>query len=128
MSIEKEVVNFLRTLRKCGFPVVVNPLLERMKNNGQRNVWYIKAAMQLKNLDMTILTDEQYKKLEELMPVKIFEFIPVDAAEKFGLPAKLLNDVLPLAVLLLENIENTTQEVFGEKPDQHQIFKGGLCG
>lgn len=107
-----QVDRFLRALRKCGFPTVVNPRLERVHNDGKRNVWYIKAAMQLKGINMMALTGVQYEKLEELMPANIFEYIPEYEAERLGLNAEVLNDVLPLAVLLRQNIETATQEVF----------------
>lgn len=112
--IEKEIVRFLRILRTCGFPSVVNPKHEPHKDSAVRNLWYFKAAMKIKNYDLNMHTEHQYELIKTFMPIDIPHHVPVGHTKPFEIDNHIFNDILALAYTIRGEIETTNWEVFGD--------------
>lgn len=64
--------------------------------------------------DINLFDAEEYETIKSIMPVNIPHTISKESCEQYGLHFETMREVLPMAVVLYENIERMTEEVFGD--------------
>lgn len=113
---EEEVLRLIKIFRNSGFPPTINSKCVSCKEQKERNLLYFQAAMKIKNYDHQVFTDGDYEHIKS----EISKFIPRQRLNRdFGEKNKIIDDVLPLALMLSENIDYMTEEVFGTGYLQH---------
>lgn len=115
-DVAAESVRFLRILRTCGFPSIVNPRHETHKDLGERRLWYFKAAMKIKNYDLEMFSQEQYQTIKSIVSsVGMPRSFSLEAAIENGFEDnKVLSEVFLLASAIHDEIETTNREVFDD--------------
>ncbi|AHJ13026.1 hypothetical protein [Sulfurospirillum multivorans] len=100
-----ESVNFLRTMKKFGFFMVVD--LNSPLSKIERTTSYLKAALSLRGVDLSQFTKEDFNEIGEfLSPNCIEDTISIDEKK-----LKIMNDAFPLMEILRKEVENMSNEV-----------------
>lgn len=105
-SVE-ESVNFLRTMRKCGFPTIINPNVWTCKNEVNQIIGFLQVALSLRRVDLTQFTEDDFNEIEKFLSTNCCDdTIGIDKNK-----LEIFNDALPLMEILKGEIRSMTQEV-----------------
>jgi len=104
-----QMIGTLRKLRTCGFPTIVNPNLKTHEDEAEKNLWYFKCALMLKNYSLDEFSDDEYSSIKKYFKESsLGAFNPSFVVKKEGL----MNTALEMARELKDHVENMSNEVF----------------